>query len=76
MQYFKIAKTPREAELINGMLTNAYGLKQSKIDYLEEVDKLLLRRVLGIPESSFIESLYLVMGVISIGIIINAGRFT
>ena len=76
-KYFEIAKTLREAELINGILTNAevwYGIKQSEIDELEEVDKLLLRRVLGAPESSCIESLYLELGVIPIRVIIKARR--
>ena len=34
-KYFEIARTLREAELINGILTNAevwYGIKQSEID--------------------------------------------
>ena len=76
-KYFKIARTLREAELINGMLTNAevwYGIKQTEIDELEMVDKLLLRRILGAPESACIESLYLELGVIPIGTIIKARR--
>ena len=74
-KYFEIARTIREAELINGILTNAevwYGIKQTDIDELEMVDKLLLRRILGAPESACIESLYLELGVIPIGIIIKA----
>ena len=76
-KYFEIAKTLREAEFINGILTNAevwYGIKQSEIDELEEVDKLLLRRVLGAPESSCIESLYLELGLVPIRVIIKARR--
>ena len=76
-KYFEIAKTLREAELINGILTNAevwYAIKQSEIDELEAVDKLFLRRVLGAPESSCIESLYLELGVIPIRVIIKARR--
>ena len=45
-KYFEIATALREAELINGILTNAevwYGVQQNKIDELEEVDKLLPR---------------------------------
>ena len=59
------------------MLTNAevwYGIQQSEIDQLEEVDKLLLRRVLGAPDSTCIESLYLELGLIPIRIIIKARR--
>ena len=78
-RYFEIARTLREAELINGMLTNAevwYGIKKSEIDELEMVDKLLIRRIFGAPESACIESLYLELGVIPIGIMIKARRIT
>ena len=78
-KYFEIARTLREAELINGILTNAevwYGIKQSEIDELEEIDKLFLRRVLGAPDSSCIESLYLELGVIPIRVMIKARRLT
>ena len=76
-KYFEIARTLREAELLNGILTNAevwYGVSKSEIDELENVDKLLLRRVLGAPDSSCIESLYLELGVVPIRIIIKARR--
>ena len=78
-KYFEIARTLREAELINGILTNAevwYGLKKSEIEELEKVDKLLLRRILGAPDSSSIESLYLELGVVPIRVIIKARRVT
>ena len=74
-KYFEIAITLREAELINGILTNAevwYGVSQSELDELEEVDKLLLRRILNAPFC--IESLYLELGVAPIHIIIKAMR--
>ena len=61
------------------MLTNAevwYGIKKTEIDELEMVDKLLIRRIFGAPESACIESLYLELGVIPIGIIIKARRIT
>ena len=76
-KYFEIAITLREAELINGILTNAevwYGVSQSELDELEEVDKLLLRRILNAPISACIESLYLELGVAPIHIIIKARR--
>ena len=78
-KYFEIARTLREAELINGILTNAevwYGIKQNEVEELEEVDKLFLRRVLGAPESTCIESLYLELGVVPIRVIIKARRVT
>ena len=78
VKYFEIAVTLREAMLINGMLTNSeiwYGLNQSDINQLEEVDKLLLRRVFETSSSSCIESFYLELGIIPIHIIIMARRF-
>ena len=60
--YFEMATALREAELINGILTNVevwYGITQPEIDELEAVDKLLLRRIMGAPDSTCIESLYL-----------------
>ena len=51
-----------------------YGLNQSDINQLEEVDKLLLRRVFETSSSSCIESFYLELGIIPIHIIIMARR--
>ena len=76
-KYFEIARTLREAEFINGILTNVevwYGIKQNEINELEMVDKLLIRRIFGAPESACIESLYLELGVIPIGVIVKARR--
>ena len=76
-RYFEIAITLREAHLINGMLTSAdvwYGLQKSEITELEEVDRLLLRRILGAPDSVCLESLYLELGVIPIHVILKARR--
>ena len=67
----------REAILVNGMLTNAeiwYSIKASEIKDLEEVDKLLIRRILEAPASACIESLYLEMGLIPLSIMIKARR--
>ena len=79
VKYFEIATTLREAELINGILTNVevwYGLRQSEIEELEEVDKLLLRRILAAPSSACIESLYLELGLTPIRVNIMARRAT
>ena len=76
-KYFVIAATLRQAELINGFLTNAevwYGLSKAQTDELEEVDKLLLRRILNAPLSACVESLYLELGLIPINIIIKSRR--
>ena len=60
--YFEMATTFREAHLINGMLTSAeiwYGLQKNEVEELEAIDRMLLRRVLGAPDSTCKESLYL-----------------
>ena len=61
-KYFQIAVTLREAHLINGMMSSAetwYGLRKHAIEKMEEVDKMLLRKILDAPISRCIESLYL-----------------
>ena len=76
-KYFEIAITLREAHLINGMLTNFeiwYGLRENEITALEEVDRLLLRRILEVPDSTCLESLYLELGNIPIHILLKARR--
>ena len=76
-KYFEIATTLRQAELINGILTNAevwYGITKSQMDELEEVDKLLIRRILNAPISACVESLYLELGLIPINIIVKSRR--
>ena len=76
-KYFKMAVTLREAELINGMLTNSevwYGISKEEINQLEEIDKLLLRRVFDAPISTCIESLYLELGLVPIHILNKAKR--
>ena len=75
--YFKITQTLREAKFINGILTNAdvwYNLGQSDLDELETVDRLLLRRILSVPETTCIEALYLETGSMDIDTIIKAKR--
>ena len=77
IKYFETATALREAHLINGMLTSSeawYGLRNKEIDDLESVDKILLRKILGAPQSSCIESLYLELGVIPIKILLKARR--
>ena len=71
----EIATTLREAKLLNGILTNAdvwYSLQKNEIAELEEVDRMLLRRILGAPDSTCVESLYLELGVIPIHIILKS----
>ena len=76
-KYFEMAKALREARLINGILTNAdvwYSLKKEEIDELEDVDKMLLRRIIAAPDSTCIESLYLELRVIPIQVVSKARR--
>ena len=78
-KYFEIGRTLREAMLLNGMLTNTeiwYNLQKKEILELEEVDKLLMRRILQAPDSAPIESLYLELGTIPIHIVLKSRRVT
>ena len=76
-KYFQIAVTLREAHLINGMLSSAetwYGLRKQEIEQMEEVDKMLIRKILDAPMSTCIESLYLELGLVPISIILKSRR--
>ena len=51
--------------LVNGLLTNYevwHDLKDTEVNKLEEVDRLLLRRILQVAASCPIEALYLELG--------------
>ena len=53
--YFKIGLLLREAMFLNAILTNSevwYGLTKSEIEQLESIDKMLLRRIFGVPNST------------------------
>ena len=76
-KYFEIAVTMRQALLINGILTNSevwHGTTKAQFEELEEVDKLLIRRILNAPIYACIESLYLELGLTPIHIIIKGRR--
>ena len=75
--YFEIAKTLRNSILINGMLTNCevwYRITQSEVAQLEEIDRLLLRKIMNVPSSCPIEALYLELGCIPLRYIIKSRR--
>ena len=75
--YIEIALLLRESLFINGILYNAevwYGVTKTEIQKLEELDRLLLRRILKAPISTPKEALYLELGIIPLGIIIKARR--
>ena len=57
------------------MVTNTevwYGLLDSVVDELEEVDRLVIKWVLELPNPSSIESLYIELGLCPIGSILKA----
>ena len=75
--YFEIAMTLRESMFLNAILTNSeiwYNLKQSEIDDLEDLDRLLLRKIFGTLSSCPKEALFLESGAIPIGVIIKSRR--
>ena len=52
--YFEIAKLLRETMFVNGLLTNCeawHNLKESEIARLEEVDRLLIRKLFQVQSS-------------------------
>ena len=73
----EIALLLRESMLINGILTNVevwYNLTTSEIKEFEDLDKVFLRKVLGVPGSTPSEAFYLELGILPIGTIIKARR--
>ena len=75
--YFKMALSYRESMLINGVLTNCeswYGLSETEVEQLEEVDKLLLRQVFAVASTCPIEALYLEMGCFPFSLTIKSRR--
>ena len=77
-QYFiETALLLRESMFINGILNNSevwYGLTKSEIGEFEDLDRLLLRRILKAPISTPKEALFLELGLIPIGVLIQAKR--
>ena len=62
---------------INGILNNSevwYSLTKSEIGEFEDLDRLLLRRILKAPISTSKEALFLELGLIPIGVLIQAKR--
>ena len=77
VHYFEIAATLREAMLVNGLLTNSevwYGLSDSEVTKLEEVDRLFLRQIFQVASTCPIEALYLELGCVPLGLIIKSRR--
>ena len=75
--YFEIAMLFREAIFLNGILTNSeiwYNLSNSEVQEFEDLDRLLLRKILQIPISTPQEAPHLELGIIPISVIIKARR--
>ena len=75
--HFDIALVLREALFINGILNNSeiwYNFNKSEIEEFESLDRLLLRKFFQVPFSTPQESFYLELGILPIGIIIQARR--
>jgi hypothetical protein len=75
--YFSTALILRESKFINGILTNAevwYGLTPVEIKELEDLDCLLLRKILNTKCSAPYESLFFELGCLNIETIIKARR--
>ena len=76
-QYFEIAMLMRESMLVNGILTNSetwYNLLKAEVKELEEVDRLFLRKILSVPESTPGEAFFLELGILPFNVIIKARR--
>ena len=75
--YFETAILLRESIFINGILTNSevwYNLTKAEIKDFEDLDLLLLRRILNAPFSTPKEGLYLELGILNVETIIKARR--
>ena len=75
--FFEIAKTLRETMFVNGVLTNCevwHNVNESEITKLEEVDRLLLRKIFQVQSTCPMEALYLELGCIPLGITIKSRR--
>ena len=76
-QYFRILILLREAMFINSILTNAdiwFGVKDSEVSELEDLDRSLLRRAFQCPITTPKEACHLELGLLPIGCILKARR--
>ena len=75
--YIEIVILLRESIFINGILTNAeiwYNLSKDDIKELEDLDLVLLRKVMKVPFTTPTEAFYLELGIITIGTILKMRR--
>ena len=76
-QYFRIFVSLREAMFINGILTNAdiwYGIKDSELKELEDLDRMLVRKAFQCPVTTPKEACHLELGLLPINSIIKSRR--
>ena len=75
--YFEMGVLLRNTLLVNKILVNSevwYGLTKKQIEELENIDKLLLRRITGAHSKTPVEYLYLEMGCVPLKYILKCRR--
>ena len=77
--YFEVAVILRNSLLVSSILCNSeawYNITNAEMDFLETVDLVLLRRILGAPNSTPKEMLYLELGCIPLRNVIQKRRLS
>ena len=77
--YFEVAVILRNSLLVCSILCNSlawYNITNTEMDFLETVDLVLLRRILGAPNSTPKEMLYLELGCIPLRNLIQKRRLS
>ena len=75
--YMEIALLFREALFINAILTNSeiwYNFCDKEVKEFEDLDQLLLRKILQVPFSTPQEAFHLELGIVPLGVIIKSRR--
>ena len=75
--FFEMALQFRNAKLVNGMLCSVealYGLKNSHLEQLEQVDKFLMRKIFSCVITTPVEAFYLETGALPLRFVITARR--
>ena len=78
-QYYRMFTLLRESMFINSILTNAeiwFGLKESELSELEDLDRFLLRKAFQCPISTPKEAGHLELGLITIGSLLKYRRLS
>ena len=75
--YFKVAFLLRETIFLNSVLVNSevwYKLTKSDIEEMEALDRILMKRIFSVPNSTPTSALYLESGCLTIGTVIKTRR--